>query len=234
MSTRVRMAVQSRQSDRWFEVASLGLYEAIDALDGRGPHARAVEVDDERLSLVVEEGEWTSDPLSREGFFRWYDARMNDNTNEDDMNRMTCTNCDESGAPENFGFDENTGLHNCRVCGALAGFPWTGEVASDTDLPLPPVESRAPTRRERPATRFEAPAPERTFEATWANLDREADRPVWGARVVVRDGEDVPEGATLIVSNRAGTKQARKTAGETVSRFRDRGTGEFIRLVRVD
>ena len=212
----VRMSVQSRRSDRWFEVARLGLYGAIDALDGRGPHAQAVEVDDERLSLVVEEEGWTSDPLSREGFFSWYDARMN--TNEDTMNQMTCTNCPESGAPESFGFDEDTGIHHCRACGAIAGFPWNGE---------------APTPQERPSTRFESPTPERTFEATWANLNRDSDRPLWGARIIVEDGEDVPEGATVIVFNRDRTKRAKKTTGETVGRFRDRGTGEFIRLVEV-
>jgi hypothetical protein len=230
MSTRVTLTVQSiRDPDKWFRVATVRPDEAVEALS--------------RIAIIVDHGD-TTDTLTVAEFTDWV---YGDNTHEQeeesviihpdtglrvipDPPDMSCTGCDELASVEWYDFPEGR-VHICGNCGSIAGF--VGEEPRSAGSPWPPPRAQAPTRRERPASRVETPQPNRTFEGTWANLDREADRPVWGARVVVQDGEEVPEGATVIVRNRNNTKRARKVAGATVARIRDRQSGEFIRLVQV-
>ena len=234
--TRVTLSVQStRDPDKWFRVATVSPDEAMDALEGRGMHAGAVDCPHERIAIIINDGE----PMPVQGFIDWFygqqdsggDERVSTHTSD-----IICTDCEETEHFGEFAFPEAV-VSICRSCGSVAGARWTGEAAArSTAAPraaAPPRRERAPTRRERPATRIEQPHPDRTFEGTWANLDRDAPRPRWGARVVVQDGEDVPEGATIILRNRDNTKRARKVAGVTVGRLRDRATGDFIRLVEV-
>lgn len=217
--TRVTLSVQStRDPDRWYRVATVSPDEAMDALEGRGMHAGAVDCPHERIAIIIDGGE----PMPVQGFIDWFYSRQEaggDESMSTHTSDITCTDCEET---EHFYGDQlsfpEAVVAICLSCGSVAGARWAGG---------------APTRRERPATRFEQPHPDRTFEATWTNLDRESSRPSWGARVVVEDGEDVPEGATLLIANKNNTRQARKTAGSTVARFRDRTTGDFIRLVEV-
>lgn len=216
--TKVTLTVQSiRDTDKWFRVATVGPEQAMDALEGRGMHAGAVDCPHERIAIIIDDEE----PMPVQGFIDWFYGRQEAGGGErvsTNMSDITCTACGET---EHFYGDQlsfpEAVVAICLSCGAVAGARWTGGV---------------PTRRERPATRFEDPHPSRTFEGTWANLDRDAERPRWGARVVVSDGEDVPEGATVFVRSQSG-KRARKTAGATVRRFNDSRTGDFIRLVEV-
>jgi len=215
--TRVTLSVQSiRDPDRWYPVATVSPDEAMDALEGRGMHAGAVDRPHDRIAITVNNGE----PMPVQRFIDWFYGQQGSGGDESvstNTSAITCTNCEETEHFGEFAFPEAV-VSICRSCGSVAGARW---------------KSEAPTRRKRPATRIERPHPDRTFEGTWANLDREAERPRWGARVVVQDGEDVPEGATIIVRNRDNTKRARKVAGVTVGRLRDRATGDFIRLVEV-
>jgi hypothetical protein len=228
--TRVTLSVQStRDPDRWYRVATVSPDEAMDALEGRGMHAGAVDCPHERIAIIIDGGE----PMPVQGFIDWFYGRQEAGGGEGmstHTSDITCTDCEETEHFGEFAFPEAV-VFICRSCGSVAGARWTGEAAAQSEAA--PRRERAPTRRERPATRFEQPHPDRTFEATWTNLDRESSRPSWGARVVVEDGEDVPEGATLLIANKNNTRQARKTAGSTVARFRDRTTGDFIRLVEV-
>jgi hypothetical protein len=227
--TRVTLSVQStRDPDRWYRVATVSPDEAMDALEGRGMHAGAVDCPHERIAIIIDDGE----PMLVQGFIDWFYSRQEaggDESMSTHTSDITCTDCEETEHFGEFAFPEAV-VFICRSCGSVAGARWTGETAARAEEA--PRRERAPTRRERPATRIEQPHPDRTFEGTWANLDRDAERPRWGARVVVSDGEDVPEGATIVVRSQSG-KRARKTAGATVRRFSDSQTGDFIRLVEV-
>jgi len=219
MNTRVTLSVQSnRDPDKWFRVATVSPDEAMDALEGRGMHAGAVDCSNERIAIIINDEE----PVPVQGFIDWFYGRQEaggDESMSTHTSDITCTMCRETEHfyGDQLSFPEAEVVAICLSCGAVAGARWAGEV---------------PTRQERPATRFEDPHPSRTFEGTWTNLDRDAERPRWGARVVVGNGEDVPEGATIFVRSQSG-KRARKTAGATVRRFNDRRTGDFIRLVEV-
>lgn len=224
--TRVTLTVQSiRDTDKWFRVATVGPEQAMDALEGRGMHAGAVDCPHERIAIIINDG----DPMSVRRFTDWFRGRPTagwfegPSQEEEDESMSTHTSglsCTKCGETEHFGefvFPEAV-VDICRSCGAVAGARWQ--------------EGPVPTRSERPASRVETPQPSRSFEATWTNLGESRGRPAWGARVVVQDGEEVPEGATIIVRSQSG-KRARKTAGETVRRLRDRESGDFIRLVEV-
>lgn len=252
--TRVTLTVQSiRDTDKWFRVATVSPDEAMEAIEGRGMHASAVDCPPERIAIIAavstrtREGSWTewseTLPMSVEVFREWW-AADRENWNRlsgtgqspetglqviPDPPDLSCTGCDSLASVEWYEYPEDT-VHICGNCGSIAGFPWEG---GQSPAPShPPPRERAPTRRERPASRVETPQPNRTFEGTWTNLGESRDRPAWGARVVVQDGEEVPEGATVRVRSKTG-KVARKTAGATVRRLRDRTTGDFIRLVEV-
>ncbi len=225
MNTRVTLTVQSiRDTDKWFRVATVGPEQAMDALEGRGMHAGAVDCSHERIAIIINDG----DPMSVRRFTDWFHGRPKpgwfegpsqeeeDESMSTNTSGLSCTKCGETEHFGEFVFPEAV-VAICRSCGAVAGARWAG-----SNL----------TRQERPATRIEDPHPSRTFEGTWTNLGESRDRPTWGARVVVQDGEDVPEGATIVVRSQSG-KRARKTAGVTVGRLRDRESGEFIRLVEV-
>ena len=223
--TRVTLSVQSiRDPDKWWRVATVSPEEAMDALEGRGMHAGAVDCSHERLAIIINDG----DPMSVRRFTDWFHGRPKpgwfegpsqgegDESMSTNTSGISCTDCEEAEHFGEFAFPEAM-VFICRSCGSVAGARWVGE---------------GPTRRERPASRVETPHPNRAFEATWTNLGESRDRPAWGARVVVQDGEEVPEGATVRVRSKTG-KVARKTAGATVRRLRDRTTGDFIRLVEV-
>ena len=235
--TKVTLSVQStRDPDKWWRVATVSPEEAMEALDGRGMHANAVDCPHERIAIIVDRGERTETLTVSEFLYgsNTHEQEESVTIHPDtglrvipDPPDLFCTGCDELARVEWYDFPEDR-VHICGNCGSIAGFPWKGREAARPSRP-----ERAPTRRERPASRVETPQPNRTFTATWANVGSSDDeRPTWGARVVVQDGEEVPEGATIRVRSRTG-KVARKTAGATVRRLRDRTTGEFIRLVEV-
>ena len=130
MSPRVEASVRSR-TGAWLTVLTSDVHSVLEALDGRGHHARPLSGD---VQLRVNDGE----PVDRAGFFDWYEkvyqSPTTDPTNKDkesnmNINDVTCANPD---CPEGYSgggqFDPvsfaDDWLCVCRDCGSLAGLPY--------------------------------------------------------------------------------------------------------------
>jgi len=116
---------------------------------------------------------------------------------------LSCMNT-ECGNADAFGFDRDLHLNYCRDCGTMAGLPW--QPSDYTIVPvIAPVIAPAEVVEPQP------------FEGTWTKWAGE-----WHARIPVRDGEDVPPGARVVVRRKSGAT-ANRFAADTLRRFTNTG-----------
>ena len=225
MSPRVEASVRSR-TGAWLTVLTSDVHSVLEALDGRGHHARPLSGD---VQLRVNDGE----PVDRAGFFDWYEkvyqSPTTDPTNKDkesnmNINKVSCANPD---CPEGYSgggqFDPvsfaDDWLCVCRDCGSLAGLPY---LATSLQQPAtPPTQRRSP-----PVTAVPAATP---LEGTWTKLRSDN----WGARICVREEYPVAAGTRARLLRKNG-KETEVSIDTVVARFEDRDhPGWFIVLAEV-
>lgn len=259
MRPRVEAAVRSR-TGAWLPVLTSDVHSVLEALDGRGHHARPLSGE---VQITVNNGE----PVDRAGFFDWYEnvyqSPTTDPTNnkESNMNisNVTCADPGCEGYSDGGQFDPvsfaDDQLCVCRDCGSLAGLPYlvtAGREQAQAPTPwvsqvsLPP----APAALQQPATpptkRRSPPALVRTAPVTAvpAVPAVPAATPLegtwtklrsdnWGARIPVQEDFPVAAGARVKLLRKSG-RETLVSVTTVVARFKDRDhPGWFVVLAEV-